>query len=162
MSMKKEKNIFLGLCVGVVISFLLCGYSLITCFAFDDTTGLGSHILEISYLFLHLVLCGILFYFSFRAMKFGSFFIKNVTYDENGDPYKSKRITFIVLDSIFVIIFVYSIIQCFTMTLPLAVELGKIVWHDIMNATFLASIIFATFILYPLYVPYDRNNKKFE
>ena len=157
----KEKNLFVGLCIGTIISFILCGYSLISCFVFSDETGLGSHILEISYLFLHLILCAIVFYLAFRAIRFGSFFIKNVVYDENGKVYKSKKVGFIITSIVFLVIFIYSMIQAFTMSLPLATELGKVVWHDLMNGFFLLTVIFTLFVLYT-FVPYNRDNKKFE
>ncbi len=157
-----EKNLFLGLCIASGISFLLCGYSLISCFALDSGEGLGSHVLEISYLFLHLILCAIIFYLSFRAMKFGSFFIKNVVFDENGYPYKGKRIALIVIDVLLLGVFVYSLIQGITMSLPLSAELSKIVWHDIMNASFILVCILLSFILYSFFIPYSRDNRHAE
>ena len=155
----KEKDLFLFLCIGSVASFLLCGYSLISCFALADTSeGLGSHILEISYLFMHLIVCAIIFYLAFRAMKFGSFFVKNVMFDGNGQPVNSKRIVFGVLSGLLFIIFIYSFIQGITMSLPLAAEIGKVVWHDIMNASFILSIIFIVFVIYPIF-PYNNDNR---
>ncbi len=157
--MNKEKNIFIGLVVGTTISFLLSGYSLISCLAFNgNEEELGSHILEISYLFLHLILCAIVVYLSFRAMRFGSFFVKNVVFDDNGYPSKGRRILFIVLESLFFLVFIYSFIQSFFMILPLAKELGLVVWHDIMNGSFLALIIFLIFLIYPI-VPFKKDNK---
>ena len=157
----KEKDLFLLLAIGSVISFILCGYSLIVCFAFDGSVGLGSHVLEISYLFLHLILCAIIFYLAFRAMKFGSFFVKNVMFDGDGYPIKSKRIIFGVLAGLLFAIFVYSFIQGILMNLPLATELGKIVWHDIMNASFLLSVILLIFVIYPIF-PYSNDNRHAE
>ena len=158
----KEKNLFLYLCIASTVAFLLCGYSLIQCFAFEgEGIELGSHVLEISYLFLHLILCAIIFYLSFRAMKFSSFFIKNVMFDENGYPSKGKWITVGVFFAISLAIFVYSLWQTITMNLPLANELGKIVWHDIMNATCVISFLLSAFLIYPTF-PYNKSNKNAE
>ena len=160
--MRKEKNLFKLLCVGTTISFLVCGYSLVMCFAFEGSDGeLGSHILEIMYLFMHLIICAIIFYLGFRAVRFGSFFIKNNVYDYEGVVYKKRWIVYIVLDSLFLALFTYSFIQAISMKLPLAKELGKVVWHDLMNASFLLFFIFLVFVLYPL-VPYNHDNKHAE
>ena len=158
----KEKTLFTIFCIAIGASFLLCGYSLIMCFALTpDPEGVASHYLEISYLFMHLIVCGILFYLSFRALRLGSFFIKNNVFDFDGNVYKKKWITFIVFDSLFFAIFVYSFIQCITMKLPLAVQLGEIIWHDIMNTAFLISVSLLMFVLYRL-VPFKRSNKHAE
>lgn len=158
----KEKNLFLGLIIASGASFALCGYSLITCFVFEGGEGeLGSHILEISYLFMHLILCAIVFYLGFRAMKYGSFFIKNNVYSFDGYVYKKRRVVYIIFATLSLAVFVYSFIQCITMSLPLAVQLGKVVWHDLMNAFFMIFIILLTFILYSL-VPYKHSNKHAE
>ena len=160
--MTKEKKIFLSLVILTIVSFLLCGYSLISCLAFSgNEEELGSHILEISYLFMHLILCAIIVYLSFRAMKFGSFFVKNVVFDANGYPSKGRRILFIVLGSLFFLLFIYSFIQAVWMRLPLASEIGLVVWHDIMNGSFLALCIFIIFLIYPI-VPYKKDNKHAE
>ena len=158
----KEKTLFTIYCVAIGVSFLLCGYSLIDCFALTPNPDeLGSHYLEIAYLFMHLIVCGILFYLSFRALRLGSFFIKNNVFDFDGNLFKKKWIIYIVFASLFFAIFVYSFVQVITMKLPLAVQLGEIIWHDIMNATFLIFIILLMFVLYRL-VPFKRSNKHAE
>ena len=91
-------------------------------------------------------------------MKFGSFFIENVTLDEEKNPYKGKRILFIVLSVIFLFIAVYSTMQISGMNLPLSSELGYVIWHDLMNAMYLLTIIFASFVIYPFM--YDKNSAK--
>ena len=159
---EKEKKIFIGLCVGSVLSFLLCGYSLIACFATESSgPELGTYILEVSYLFLHLIFCAIVFYLSLRAVRVGSFFVKNVIYRVDGIVYKNRRIVLSIFCGLFFAIFVYAFIQGILMTLPLANELGKVVWHDIMNGTFLLSIVFFIIVIYPI-VPYTSNNKHAE
>lgn len=158
----KEKTLFSVLCTATVISFLLCGYSLISCFVYEsDGGGLASHILEISYLFIHLIICAIIFYLAFRAIKMGSFFIKNLIYEYDGSIKKKNWIIYIVLDSIFFLFFIYSAIESFSMALPLANEIGKIVWNDLMNASFLLFSIFLAFVLY-VKVPFVRSNKNAE
>ena len=158
----KESTLFKILCIGTIVSFLLCGYSLIMCFALvPDESEIGSHYLEISYLFMHLIICAIIFYLAFRAMRFGSFFIKNNMYDYDGNVYKKKFIVFIVLDVICFLVFIYSFVQGITMALPLATQLGEVIWHDLMNAFFLLGVILLTFVLYPK-VPYKHSNKHAE
>ena len=158
----KEKTLFTIYCIAIGVSFILCGYSLIDCFALTPNPDeLGSHYLEIAYLFMHLIVCGILFYLSFRALRLGSFFIKNNVFDFDGKLFKKKWITYIIFASLFFVIFVYSFVQVITMKLPLAVQLGEIIWHDIMNAAFLISISLLMFVLYRL-VPFKRSNKHAE
>lgn len=158
----KEKTLFTIYCIAIGVSFLLCGYSLIDCFALTPNPDeLGSHYLEIAYLFMHLIVCGILFYLSFRALRLGSFFIKNNVFDFDGKLFKKKWVVYIVFASLFFAIFVYSFVQAITMKLPLAVQLGEIIWHDIMNAAFLISVSLLMFVLYRL-VPFKRSNKHAE
>ena len=158
--MKKTKALFIGLCAATVLSFLLAGYSLIVCFVYGpvDEGSTGSHFLELSYLFLHLIACGILFYLFFRATRLGSFFIENVVLDEDKNPFKGKRICFIALSVLFLFVAVYSTLQVAGLNLPLYVEFGYVIWHDLMNAMYLLTFIFVSFIIYPFV--YDKTSSK--
>ena len=149
--------IFLGL------SFLLCGYSLVMCFVYGmDGDAIGTSILEIAYLFLHLVAVAILFYLFFRAMKFGSFFVRGLTVDPNGVKYKGKQITFAVLGVLFLGLSIYAALQVFGLKLPLYEFMGLTIWHDLMNACLLLTMLFFLFFVYPFCYSHDDYDKNGE
>ena len=158
--MEKEKKIFTVFCIGVTLSFLLCGYSLVMCFVYGTVGGLGTYILEISYLFLHLFATALLFYLGFRAIKLGSFFTRSLMFDDEGMLIKWKKWLFLSLSILFFLLGVYSILQIAGLNLPLSAQIGVVVWHDLMNGFILLSIVFITFFLYS-FVPWElRDNRK--
>ena len=158
--MEKEKKIFTVFCTGVTLSFLLCGYSLVMCFVYGTVGGLGTYILEISYLFLHLFATALLFYLGFRAIKLGSFFTRSLMFDDEGMLIKWKKWLFLALSILFFLLGVYSILQIAGLNLPLSAQIGVVVWHDLMNGFILLSIVFITFFLYS-FVPWElRDNRK--
>ncbi len=150
MFMKKEAKLFVGFCIGLGLSFLLCGFSLIRCFVFGfKGDEIMSDILEITYLFMHLIIVAIIFYFAFRAIKFGSFFINNLTVDQYGNKYLKKHITFIVLSVLFLGLSIYATLAVIGLKVPLYDLMGLIIWHDLMNAGYLLTMIFVSFVIYP-------------
>ena len=121
---------------------------------------LGSYILEVSYLFLHLIAVALLFYLSFRAMKLGSFFIRNIMFDDRGYVYKRRRYFNLILGIIFSLLFIYSLLQVIGLNLPLYVELGEVVWHDVMNGFLLISMICFVIFAYS-FIPWElRDDRK--
>ena len=153
MAMRKDKNLFIGLCIAMVASFLLCGYSLIRCFVIGfDNEDVASSLFEISYLFIHLIIVAIIFYLSFRAIKQKSFFISNLMVGPNQEKYVKKQIVFGVLAFLFLSITVYATLNVFGLKLPLHDFMGHIIWHDLMNGGLLFTIIFTSFAIYPFYI----------
>lgn len=149
------------MCIITGLLFLLCGYSLIMCFVYGvDDKAIGTSILEISYLFIQLVALAILFYLFFRAMKFGSFFVRGLTVDPNGVKYKGKQIVFAVFGGLFFVLSIYATLQVFGLKLPLYDFMGLTIWHDLMNACLLVTVIFILFFIYPFTYNHDDYNKK--
>ncbi len=128
------------------------------CFVYGmDQDAIGTSILEIAYLFLHLVAVAILFYLFFRAMKFESFFVRGLMVDQNGIKYVKKQIVFAVFSVLFLALGIYATLEVFGAHLPLYDFFGLTVWHDLMNACYLISAIFLVFFLYPFF--YEHNEK---
>ena len=151
--MKKTQNLFLAMCIVLVALFLLCGYSLIKCFVIGyDGDDVMSHIFEISYLFIHLIVVAIIFYLSFKAYKTKSIFIDNLTVDQNGYKYPKKHIVFIVLAALFFILGIYATLAAFGLKMPLYNVMGHVIWHDLMNGCLLLTLIFLSFVIYPYLV----------
>ena len=160
-NMKKEAKLFLIMCIITGLLFILGGYSLISCFVFGmDQEAIGTSILEISYLFIQLVALGILFYLFFRAMKFGSFFVRGLTMDPNGIKYKGKQIVFAIFGGLFFLLSIYATLQVFGLKLPLYEFMGLTIWHDLMNAFLLITLIFVLFFVYPYCYNHEDYIKK--
>lgn len=156
--MKKESKLFIGLLIGITLSFILCGYSLIRCFVigYEDDSFL-SHILEISYLFIHLIACGLLFYVSFRALKMGSIFIRSLTIKDDESYSPLRQVIFALISLLCLGVAIYSTLQTFGLNLPLNNVFSLVIWHDLMNAFYLLTIIFISFSIYPFF----KNKKEF-
>lgn len=133
------------------------------CFVYGmDEKAIGTSILEIAYLFLDLIAVAILFYLFFRAMKFGSFFVRGLTVDPNGVKYKGKQIVFAVLGVLFLGLSIYATLQVFGLKLPLYDFMGLTIWHDLMNACLLIAALFILFFLYPFCYSHDDYDKNGE
>ena len=81
--MKKGKALFLGFLIVLVGLFGLCGFSLIKCFVYGTAEEGESNVLEIIYLFLHLIMIAIVFYLTFRAFRIKSSIIRLMMLDDN-------------------------------------------------------------------------------
>ena len=157
--MRKEAKLFLAMLIFLGLSFLLCGYSLVMCFVYGmDGDAIGTSILEIAYLFLHLVAVAILFYLFFRAMKFESFFVRGLMVDQNGVRYVKKQAIFAVFAFLFLLLSIYATLEVFGANLPLYDFFGMTIWHDLMNAGYLITALFLLFFLYPFF--YEHNEKE--
>ena len=155
---RKDSLLFLIMAIVMVLSFLLCGYSLIRVFVIGyEGEDIGSHIFEISYLFVHLIVVAILFYLYFRAYKFGSFFTKGLTVDQNGVKYHKKHIVFAIIGSLLVLIAIYSTLQIIGLKFPLYDFMGEVIWHDLMNGCYLLSVIFISFFIYPYVADIEKT-----
>lgn len=157
--MKKEKNLFLISLVVEVALFVLCGYSLIQCFVYGyDGEEMGSHIMEIIYLFLHLVFVAIIFYLTFRAFKLKATILNNLMYDEDGKISKKAQIISLIIAIIFSIIAIYSTLVVFGIKLPLLSELSLGLTYDLLNAGYLLSLIAIMCFIFPFL--YDKNSEQ--
>lgn len=148
--MNKERSLFLALLIVEVLLFGLCGYSLVQCFVYDSSlTDGGSHFLEITYLFLHLVMVAIIFYLTFRAFKIKPSIIHLMMLDENESKTTKSLIISGVIAALFLFMGIYStLFVCGLKLPPLDIfSLGLV--HDLMNAGYLIGFIALTFFLFP-------------
>ena len=142
------------------ILFLLGGTSLIITFAlnnelFQDSTISG--VFEISYLFLHLVLLGIIFYLTFRAYMKGS----NIMAAFMMKDFNKKNVTSIVIMAILaafsLTLSIYAILLVFGVQMPLYQYVNNIAAHSIMNAMLLVFLISISFIIFTFLYKEDKN-----
>ena len=158
--MKKEKYLFIAMMVLLGILFLLCGTSLIITFAlndelFKDSTITG--VFEISYLFLHLVLLGIIFYLVFRAYMKGSNIMAAFMMKDFNKKNTTSIVIMAVLAAFSLIIGVYSILIVFGVHVPLFEYISNIAAHSIMNAMMLLFVISVSFLIFPFIYKEDKD-----
>ena len=148
--MKKEKVLFLSMMIVEVLLFILCGYSLIQCFVYGNSgEDLGGHILEISFLFIHLIAIGIVFYLSFRAFKLGASIMNNFMLDEDDNKITSKLVLSAVFSVIFLFMAIYSTLNVFGLQMPIIEKASIGLSHDLMNAGYLLFTISLGLFIYP-------------
>lgn len=158
--MKKEKALFLALSLVMIGLFILCGFSLVTCFVYGTGDEFGSHVLEIIYLFLHLIMVAIVFYLAFRAFKVKASIVNLLMLDVNGVKITKSLIISGIVGAIFLFTGIYSTLHiCGLKTPPLDIfPVG--LSHDIMNASYLfASIAIACFIYPFIHEPVVENKE---
>lgn len=156
--MKKENVLFLILTIVLVGLFALCGYSLVQCFVYgaggEDT---GSHILEIIYLFLHLIMIAIVFYLSFRAFKIKPSVTPLVMLDVNGIKIKKSLIISGIVGVLFLFVAIYSTLHLFGLKTP-PLDIFPIgLTHDLMNAGYFFAVIAITLFIYPFIVTKEKE-----
>ena len=156
--MKKEKTLFLIMLLVQVGLFALCGYSLIQCFVYGaETDEFGSHFLEITYLFLHLIMVAIIFYLTFRAFKIKATLLPLMTMDENRIKIVKNNVISLVLAILFLGIGFYSTLRISGLDVPLLNIFPTGLSHDLMNAGYLFGSIALMYFLYPyVYVKEDK------
>ena len=147
--MNKEKALFLALSIVMIGLFILCGYSLVICFVYGTGDDLGSHVLEIIYLFLHLIMVAIVFYLAFRAFKVKASIVNLLMLDVNGVKITKSLVISGIVGAIFLFTGIYSTLHiCGLKTPPLDIfPVG--LSHDIMNASYLFASISITCFVYP-------------
>ena len=148
--MNKEKTLFLIFSIVLVGLFVLCGFSLVQCFVYGSSEGeVGGHVLEIIYLFFHLIMVAIVFYLSFRASKIKVSITNLLMLDEKGQRIKKPLIISGILAFVFFFIGIYSTLHiCGLKTPPLDVfPIG--LTHDLMNAGYFFGSIALVLFIYP-------------
>ena len=157
--MKKEKTLFLVFLFVLGALFLLCGYSLVRCFVYNTFDDNGDpSILEIIYLFIHLVIIAIVFYLAFRAYKIKSSIVYLLTTGDNDEKKTLKsRIISGILSGIFLTIGFYSMLHIFGVPCPPLNYLSMSFAHDFMNAGYFFGSIALVFFIYPFIA--DKNQK---
>ena len=148
--MNKEKTLFLILSIVLLGLFVLCGYSLVVCFVYGDgDTDIDSHVLEIIYLFLHLIMIAIVFYLSFRAFKIKTSIANLLMLDVNGVRIIKSLIISGIIGGISLFIGVYATLHlCGLKTPPLHVFPTGLA-YDLMNAGYFFTVVAITLFIYP-------------
>lgn len=158
--MNKEKSLFLILSIVLVGLFVLCGYSLIQCFVYNASgEDTGSHILEIIYLFMHLIMIAIIFYLAFRAFKVKTSIINLLMLDVNGIKIKKSLIISGVLAVVFFFIGIYSTLHILGLKTPPLDVFPIGLSHDFMNAGYLFGVVALTCFIYPFIHQEEKNEK---
>ena len=148
--MKKEKALLLGLLIVLGLLFVLCGYSLIKCFVYStDLQDGDSNVLEIAYLFIHLIMIAIVFYLTFRGFKIKVSIINLIMLDENEDKTTKTLVISGVLSGLFYTIGIYSTLHIFGLPMPPLNYFSLSTSHDLMNAGFLFGSIALTCFIFP-------------
>ena len=158
--MKKERALFLIFSIVLVGLFGLCGYSLIQCFVYNaPKDDVGSHVLEIIYLFLHLIMVAIVFYLAFRAFKIKSSIVRLLMLDVNEVKIPKALIISAVVAVLFLFLGIYSTLHLFGLQTP-PLDIFPIgLTHDLMNAGYLIGSIALVCFLYPFIHVKDENNQ---
>ncbi len=164
--MKKVKTLFIVMLVIIPLLFLLNGYSLIMCFAYNDNLFNESAlngIFQISYLFLNLVALALIFYLVFRGYKKGSAIFSGIMVKD----YNKKNVTALVISGIIsaisLLIGIYAALIAFGLHLPLYEYLSGIISHSAMNAMFLLCLVttsaFIFGFIYKEEIPGKKTNQ---
>lgn len=130
--------------------FILCGYSLIQCFVYGSDEGeVGGHVLEIIYLFFHLIMVAIVFYLSFRAFKIKVSFVNLLMLNEKGQRIKKPLIISGILTGVFFFIGIYSTLHLIGLQTPPLDIFPLGLTHDLMNAGYFFGSIALVLFIYP-------------
>ena len=156
--MSKEKSLFLILSIILGGLFILCGYSLIQCFVYNaGGEDAGSHVLEIIYLFLHLIMLAIVFYLAFRAFKIKTSITNLLMLDVN----EVKIVKSLVISGIVAVFFLFTGIYSTLAVCGLKLSPFDIfpigIAHDFMNAGYFFGVISLTCFIYPFVHVSSRN-----
>ena len=142
--MKKVKTLFIVMLCIIPLLFILNGYSLIMCFAYNENLfndSLLNGIFQISYLFLNLVILGLIFYLVFRGFKKGSSIFSGIMVKD----YNRKNVSSLIIAGIIsvfsLLIGIYAALLSFGLHLPLYDYLAGVISHSVMNAMFLLCLV---------------------
>lgn len=160
--MNKEKTLFLILSIALIGLFVLCGYSLIQCFVYNaGGEDIGSHVLEIIYLFLHLIMLAIVFYLAFRAFKVKTSITNLLMLDVNEVRIVKSLVISGILAVFFLFVGIYATLAVCGLRLPPFDIFPIGIAHDLMNAGYFFGIIALVCFLYPfIHVKEDEKTKK--
>lgn len=108
----KKRKYFLGLVINIGVLFALCCFSIIYCVLNGSSVPDDKHVEHIMafvYLFFHLIILAVLFFYALKAYLLGSSFIQIVTTKENGEKNKKAVVICSVLAGVFALIAVFFI-----------------------------------------------------
>lgn len=108
----KKRKFFLGLMIAEIMLFVLCCASIILCVLNGSSVTSDKHtehIMSFVFLFLHLIILGILFIYTLKAYLTRSMFIQIVTTKESGEKNKKAVVVCSILAGIFALIGVFFI-----------------------------------------------------
>ena len=138
------------------VLFGLCGYSLVISFVINmESDSIMSHLFETSYLFLHLVIIGIIFYLTFRALMKGSAIMANIMMKDHNKKNIVTMVISAILGVLVLLVGIYASLIAFNAPVPLSNIFAGVVSHAIMNACFLATMLAISFFIFPFL--YNEN-----
>lgn len=156
--MKKERILLLSFLIALGGLFVLCGFSLVRCFVYGGELEEGdNNILEIGYLFIHLIMIAIIFYLAIRGFIVKISILNLIMLDENGQRNKKSLIISGVLSGVFLFVGIYSTLHVLGLNMPPLNFFSPSTAHDLMNAGYLFGIVALVFFLYPFL--HEEENK---
>lgn len=145
--MSKTKVFYLLMMITEVLLFALGCFSLIFCFAGQETSGNQNALSEV-YLIAHLVIIAGVFYYTLRAFQKGPYILKVFMIDDHNNPIIKSRVVSIVIMAITYAIGVYFALLAFGLELPLNF-FTLALRHAVMNFGFSVGTIALYFLIFP-------------
>ena len=108
----KKRKYFLGLLIALGLLFVLCCFSIIFCVINGSSVPSDKnveHIMAFVFLFFHLIIIAVLFFYALRAYLVRSTFIQIITTKDNGNRNKKTVVVCSILAGIFALIGVYFV-----------------------------------------------------
>lgn len=108
----KKRKFFLGLLIAEVILFAFCCFSIIYCVLNGSSVPDDKkveHTMAFVFLFFHLIILAVLFFYSLRAYLTKSMFIQIVTTKENGEKNPKTVVVCSILAAIFATVGVFFV-----------------------------------------------------
>ena len=153
----KKRKYFLGLMIALVALFIVCCASIILCVINGGSVPSDKHVehtMAFVFLFLHLVVIGILFIYTLKAYLTRSMFIQIVTTKENGEKNKKTVVVCSILAGIFALIAVFFITVLFGVD-----SFGKTFSMGLQYALVNAGLTVSTLCLFLVFYKPDEITK---
>lgn len=129
--------------------FFLACFSIIVNFVYDFNSS-SDNILATVYLFIHLIIIGIAFYFVIKAFLYKSSLMSVFMIDEYKHPILKSKIVAIVLSSICLVCGIYSTLLSIGLGIPLSNVFSKALKFAFMNVFYSVGFVSLFFALYPI------------
>lgn len=147
--MKKTKNLFLALCITLVILFAGCVASILAVFLKDFDVE-AANVLGLVFLFFHMLIIAVFFYLAFKAFWTGKSSLLGVfTVDDKGNVINGTRIASIIICALLMCMGIYMTLVVCGLQIPLS-DFPKSLKFALMNVGYSLGIISIFFILYPI------------
>ena len=154
MIQEKERKFFIVLgvlvAISILISFVTFAIAIINVW---NSKSLMNNVFEIIYMAVHLIIAFFTFIMILKAVKAGSFIMKELMYNRNNHKLRSKTAAVIALIffSVFLILLVYSFLCMINVPIP-RLNFPFALFVDIFNVGLLVCIVSIAFYIYPFYM----------